>query len=665
MNPRIYLAVLVLCLAGCPQREQPDALHTPKTGATAMAAVSSVASAASQIQTSPMAANAGAYVPGDINGDGRSDLLLDNRGSGRFAYWLMNGIQIDQYSPTTFFTDLHAQQRLTGDFNGDGRMDQVMVRASDRSVVLLLNQDGRFVAQPIGNYTAGWRIAAAGDVDGDGKTDLVLVNDEFRYLAYWIMDGAMPVRYSVPYAWPEGARALGATGDFDRNGKLDVLWIYPANPLSNSDARLWSGDGNGFQVSVVPASALPLNWQFTGAGDINGDGKDDLLLTNDFDGFFAYWVMDSASIVRKSIGFARPFGARLVAFGDYHGDGKLDLVWWRGFDRVLLQWRGDGFGFTQAPIRETFAGWDVHGVSNASYVRGDVDGDGRSDLLLFNEAFRTFSFWLMSGANAAPTRALALQQPAGYRLASTGDLNGDRRVDLVWVRDSDRHVLVSYFVGVGINHYSSMTLGEGWAVVRTGDMDGDDRDDLLLHNDASDLFAYASMDGWKPVSFSPAYYTYGRSLVAVGDFDANRRLDLVWADESSRALQLWSFDGVRFEVNSIQGGGAILRYAAGWRVTGAGDVNGDGYSDLLLANAEGVAYWTMRASVVQTFSPGFLNPAGYGNVATGDYNADGKLDLIWGRDADGSVLLWQGDGTGFLQSPVTVSYRSGFRIIEP
>lgn len=661
MNPRFYLAALVLCLTGCPQT---DAQQTSQTRHAEMAAVSAVASPASKAQTSAMVANAGTYVPGDINGDGRSDLLLDNRGSGRYAYWLMNGIQIDQYSPTTFFPDLHAHQRLTGDFDGDGRMDQVMVRASDRRVVLLLNQDGRFVPQPVGNHTAGWRVAAAGDVDGDGKTDLVLVNDQFRYLAYWIMDGATPARYSALFAWPQDATALGATGDFDGNGKLDVIWTYPANPL-NSDVRMWSGDGTGFQSSMVPGSALPLNWKFAGAGDIDGDGKGDLLLTNDFDGFFAYWVMNGASIVRKSIGFTRPLGARLVAFGDYHGDGKLDLVWWRGFDRVLLQWRGDGFGFTQETIRNTTAGWDVHGVRNAPYVRGDVDGDGRSDLLLFNETFRTFSYWLMSGANASVTRGLPLQHPIGYRQATTGDFNGDGRVDLVWMRDSDRHVLVSYFVGVGINHYSSMTLAEGWAVVRAGDMDGDGRDDLLLHNVGARLFAYASMDGWKPVSFSPAYDTFGLSLVAVGDFDANRRLDLVWANESSRALQMWSYDGVSFQVRSIQGGGTFLGYAAGWRVTGAGDVNGDGYSDLLLANAEGVAYWTMIGSFVQAFSPGFLSPAGYGNVATGDYNADGKLDLIWGRDADGSVLLWQGDGAGFLQSPVSVRYQSGFRIIEP
>ena len=666
MKTRIHLAaaLALLCLSGCPRTEQPEAVPSPQASAARRPADKASADTARSSQHAAFQA-AGTYVPGDITADGRSDLLLDNTGSALFAYWSMNGAQVEMYSATTSFNDLHAQQRLTGDFNGDGRMDQLMVRASDRSAVLLLNQDGSFVPQPIGLYSPGWRIAAAGDVDGDHKTDLVLVNDEDRYLAYWIMDGATPVRYSAVHDWPQGAEALGAVGDFDGNHFLDVLWTYPAEPLANSNARLWRGDGNRFQESEVPGSALPLNWKFIGAGDINGDGRDDLLLANDYDGFFADWTMDGADIVRKSVAFARPFGARLVAFGDYHGDGRLDLVWWRAADRLLLLWQGDGTGFIQMPIRETSAGWDVHGVAPARHARGDVNGDRRSDLLLFNEAYRSFSYWLMQGAQATPTRALAMAQPSGYRLATTGDLNGDARTDLVWMRDADRKLLVSYFVGVGINHYESVILGPGWDVLKTGDVDGDGRDDLLLHNDASDLFAYASMDGWRAVNFSPAYDSGGLSLVAVGDFDANRRLDLVWADETSRALQLWRGDGVRFEVSSIQADGTDLGYAAGWRVTGAGDVNGDGYSDLLLANAEGVAYWQMRGPVVQAFSPGFLRPAGHGNVATGDYNGDGKLDLIWGRDADGSVLLWQGDGAGFLQSPVTVSYRSGFRIIEP
>ena len=83
-------------------------------------------------------------------------------------------------------------------------------------------------------------------------------------------------------------------------------------------------------------------------GDIDGDGKSDLLLDNIALGQTAYWRMDGQTPVAYSHAFSKPEGYAQVASGDFNGDGKFDIVWARASDRSLLMWVGDGSGFRRA-----------------------------------------------------------------------------------------------------------------------------------------------------------------------------------------------------------------------------------------------------------------------------------------------------------------------------
>jgi hypothetical protein len=72
----------------------------------------------------------------------------------------------------------------------------------------------------------------------------------------------------------------------------------------------------------------------------------------------------------------------------------------------------------------------------------------------------------------------------------------------------------------------------------------------------------------------------------------------------------------------------------------------------------------MNGAVPTRYSAVFAQPAGHVRAATGDYNGDGKLDLVWVRASDRSVLMWLGDGTGFAQSTVG-THSPGWQIVEP
>lgn len=614
--------------------------------------------------------------PGDIDGDGKSDLLLD-RGD-LTAYWIMDGAIPVRYSPA--FMDAAGYAKVaTGDLNGDGKLDIVWARSSDRSLLLWQGDGNGFTALPMRDYAVGWTVTGAGDIDGDGKDDLLLQNHVAGLFAYWLMDGATAVNLTRVFVQPENRR-LAAIGDFNGDRRLDIVW--EDNRYNIGALTFWIG-GESYFVgcsSYCPAIQLPRGWELTGAQDVDGDGKSDLLIADAYDGLFAYWIMDEGFVVRKSADMPQPAAHRQVAVGDYNGDGKVDLVWAREADRTLLLWQGDGMVFTPSAIGSYTREWTVLGVRRPPYSKGDFGGDGRSDLLLLNDGFRKFTTWKMgycdssfvlcanTGLGAAPP-----EQPTGYRLAATGDLNGDREGDLVWVRDSDRSVLVSRFghgSGLfGVIYKPVRQYAEGWMIRMAGDIDGDGRDDLILQNDALKLTAYWIMDGENVVRYSGVFANPdGFRLVATGTFKPNRKLDLVWVRDADRTVLLWYGDGEGFQYSHNPDLPTTPHYAAGWQVRGTGDVDGNGLSDLILTNSEGVAYWIMSAGNPVRYSPGFLAPAGYTLSATGDYDyfIDGKLDFVWTRPSDGALLLWQGNGLGFTEVSFNgTRVAEGYRIIQP
>lgn len=597
----------------------------------------------------------------DIDGDGRSDLLLANSALGSSAYWIMDGAIPTRYS-SAFSQPAGYTQAATGDFNGDDKLDIVWARSSDRSLLLWQGDGVGFTQLAIRDYSAGWTVVGAGDIDGDGRSDLLLENASLGLFAYWTMNAAMPLRYSSAFAQPADYARV-ATGDFNGDAKLDVVWARS----SDGQVLIWQGDGNGF--SQLAVGAYPPGSTVTGAGDVDGDGKSDLLLANAAQGSMFYWIMNGAVPVRSSMAFTQPAGYARVATGDYNRDGKLDLVWARSSDRSLLLWQGDGARFDALPVREYSAGWQVLGESTIApgsppiapaRSRGDIDGDGRSDLLLQNAGFGLSAYWIMNGAT--PTRySSALAEPAGYARVATGDFNGDGKLDIVWARSPDRNLLLWLGDGNGFTVSPIRDYSAGWAVTAAADVDGDGKSDLLLANASSGLVAYWIMSGGVPMRYSSAFVQpSGYAQVATGDFNGDGKLDIVWARGSDRNLLLWQGDGTGFTQLPVRD------YSPGWAVTGAGDIDGDGKSDLLLANAtQGLAaYWVMSGAMPVRYSSAFTQPAGYLQVASGDYNGDGKLDLVWVRSSDRAVLIWQGDGIGFTSLAVG-NHSPGWLITEP
>lgn len=480
---------------------------------------------------------------GDVDGDGKADMLLQYDTS-LFAYWIMDGANVVRYSPP-FDRPQGATLVARGDFNGDRKLD--LVWQTGRALTMWLGDGNGFTSRPVRDVAEGWTVWGNGDIDGDGRDDLLLTQAARRYLAYWVMDGATPSRYSGIFRLP-GEEPLGrrfgpiTVGDYNGDGRLDIVHARD----TGQQLVMWLGDGTGFVEYPLPAHDP--DWRVErvfgrdGApvrpyapGDADGDGKADLLT---FDTFATY---DPA---RQR--YYSTWGGEFepLATGDFDGDARRDLVLERkdqvtGMRRTFVTL--SNYASNEVEIPTPAVGWQIIGA-------GDIDGDGRSDILLgesvqglfegvSSDAYRSpsmggFAYWLMDHAAVTRYSIGFRTDPQAPRLAARGDFNGDAKLDLVWssgVTAADQRLQMWLGDGAGFAVTSMQAPIADWRVFDSGDVDGDGRGDLFLKSEGG--IAYWLMDATQVREYSPGLVIPVPQVIR--DFTGDGRADLIELENDS------------------------------------------------------------------------------------------------------------------------------------
>src|SRR5205809_723236 len=165
--------------------------------------------------------------PMDFDGDCKSDVLWRNSATGEDYVWLMNGLTIATGGSLTTVGDPAWQIQGTGDFDGDGKADILWRNAvTGENYIYLMNGLSIASAGSVRSVDprAGWEGQGSGDFDGDGKADILWRNSSTGENYLYVMNGLTIasegyLRTVVDQAWQ-----VKGVGDFDGDGKADILW---------------------------------------------------------------------------------------------------------------------------------------------------------------------------------------------------------------------------------------------------------------------------------------------------------------------------------------------------------------------------------------------------------------------------------------------------------
>ncbi|MDO7875197.1 T9SS type A sorting domain-containing protein [Hymenobacter sp. ASUV-10] len=352
-------------------------------------------------------------VLGDVNGDGLADIVAGNQ-SGAAISVLLN----QPAAAGTFGTPLRCptgggQPRgiALGDVNGDGRPDIVTANAAGGNVSVLLSlapQSATF-APPTSYGSGGTQptTVALGDVNGDGRPDIVTGDFVTGRVGVLLNQAGLPGTFGAVATFDGGVSRLTgvALGDVNGDGRPDIV------------TGSFGGGGIGVLLSTAPQAAqfsAPTTYVASGPADVvlhdvNGDGRLDILAADSYTD--AVLVLLNQASLPGAFGAATSYssGGRYpgyLAVRDVSGDGRADIVVGNegaapdpGSVGVLLGLPGQPGTFGAVV---TYSSGDLGPFSIAL---GDVNGDGRPDAVTSNYRSTTVSVLLNSFPTAAATAA--------------------------------------------------------------------------------------------------------------------------------------------------------------------------------------------------------------------------------------------------------------------
>ncbi|HED37429.1 MAG TPA: VCBS repeat-containing protein, partial [Ignavibacteria bacterium] len=376
---------------------------------------------------------------------------------------------------TDFATGIKPVSVSSSDLNGDGKLDLVVANEVSNSVSVFLNTTTSGTSAPSFSIKTDFStgdspvFVSIGDLNGDGKPDFVVVTDKGNADNVLVFLNTTSIGASTPsFSKTNVAQMVFglnsvSIGDLNGDGKLDLA-VIESNTLSLLLNTTTIGDSIS-SFSLLPDVNIGSSAQQVVIGDLNGDGKPDLTITDEFHNevqILLNFTTTGDSTLSLSGRFQFTTGAdpRSVSIGDLNGDGKPDLAVVNGSSNtnsvsVLLNTTTTGASTPSFSDRTDFP----TGSFSVFVSIGDLNGDNKPDLAVANSGFNANSVSVLTNTTTAgdstPTFASKTDFTVGIspRSLSIGDFNGDGKLDLAVPNyGSDNiSILINTTIITGIN----------------------------------------------------------------------------------------------------------------------------------------------------------------------------------------------------------------------
>jgi len=631
---------------------------------------------------------------GDVNGDGYSDVIVGAYGyttsTGR-AYIYFGGAPMNNIADVTMtgettFNLFGISVSTAGDVNGDGFSD-VFVGANGYT-----SSTGRayiFLGGVAMNNTAdvtmtgeaassqfGYSVSDAGDVNGDGYSDVIAgaynysssTGRAYIYFGGASMNNTADVTMTGESAFSNFGNSVSGAGDVNGDGYSDVIAGAYGYNSSTGRAYIYFGSASMNNIADLTftgeASGIQLGQSVSEAGDVNGDGYSDVIIgANVFSTFtgkvyicFGGLSMDNspdASITGEAAG--NQFGYSVSAAGDVNADGYSDVIAgaWGYSTNTGRAYLFDYFMKGHIVPEITVSGEALNNYFGRSVsAAGDVNGDGYSDVIVGAAGYsaNTGRAYIYFGGEILNNIAdLTLTGDAtgiyfGESVSTAGDVNGDGFSDVIVGADgynTNTGRAYVFYGSASMNNVADMTMtGEstnnyfGISVSTAGDVNGDGYSDCIVgakgySTSTGRVYLYyggASMNNVADLIMTgvTTLNQFGISISTAGDVNGDGYSDVIigangYSSNTGRAYLFFGGSPMdNFADVTITG--ETAGDALGSSVSGAGDVNGDGYSDVIAT------------------APYYNSGHGRAYILLGNVSMNNTADVIISGEADNSYF---------------------------